>query len=221
MNYLKFIKNFSNFAHLWLKAFYNLMTNMTTFFRIVFLSLFILSSSLLLAQPASTGKDDGAKPKNAKETKLTEVITSVGDTVLATEMLKRAVNWAKLENAKYVKSGANTTGSKVECDVSFVTKPKDLNPETDYTGKITMKVSIECKDNRYKYTVYDIRHISKSGNTTAGSIDNVVPECGSMMLGEITWKKLRGEALRNANMIVSEIKVAMEKPSDQVETEEW
>ena len=36
------------------------------------------------------------------------------------------------------------------------------------------------------------KHTSKSGNATGGSIDNVVPECGSMVMGDIQWKKLKG-----------------------------
>ncbi len=218
MNYRKSIKNFSTFAPVPGKLVFQLLIRMTSNFKLLFLSLLILNSSLIFGQSSAPGGD---KPKTTKETKLTEVITSVGDTVLASEMLKRATNWAKLENPKYAKTNATTAGIKVECMVSFVTKPKELNPESDYTGKITMKVAIECKDNRYKYTVSEIKHVSKSGNTTGGSIDNVVPECGSMTLGEMTWKKLKGEAIRDANMVVSDIKAVMDKPSATEETEEW
>jgi hypothetical protein len=84
-----------------------------------------------------------------------------------------------------------------------------------------MKLTVECKDNRYKYTITDIKHVSKSGLTSAGSIDNIVPECGSVVIGENLWKKLRGEAIKNANMVVSDLKLGMNKPSTQVESEEW
>lgn len=159
-------------------------------------------------------------PKKVVETKLSEVI-STPDSVPASELLKRAVNWVKVESPRYVKSSGATTASKVECSIIFFTKPKELNPEVDFTGKITMKVSIECKDSKYRYTINQIRHVSKSGQTTGGSIDNVVPECGSMNMGEIVWKKLKGEAIKNANLVLTDMKLGMEKESADVPTDEW
>ncbi len=193
---------------------------MTKSFKIVFIT-FLITTSLFSFGQSSIPKEEKEAPAKRPETKIFEVITSVGDTVTADEYVKRAVNWTKLENPKYVKSSASTNGSKIELNVSFAIKPKELNPETDYTGKFTMKLTVECKDNRYKYTITEIKHVSKSGLTSAGSIDNIVPECGSVVIGENLWKKLRGEAIKNANMVVSDLKLGMNKPSTQVESEEW
>lgn len=158
-------------------------------------------------------------PKKKIETKITEVVNT--DSISAGELLQRAVNWVKLESNVYGKSSGVTTGSKAECNATFTVKPKELNPEVDYTGKISMKITIECKDNKYKYTISQIKHISTSGKTTAGSIDNKVPECGSMAMGDIVWKKLKGEALRGANKVVEDLKEGMQKDSKEVEKEEW
>lgn len=84
-----------------------------------------------------------------------------------------------------------------------------------------MKVVIECKDSKYRYTVSDIRHISKSGKTTGGSIDVAYPECGSQIMPEILWKKIKGEALRDAGLIVAAIKEAMKIDSGTGSKEEW
>jgi len=196
------------------------MPLMSTFFKIVFIVLCVSASSLSYAQ-SSIPKEEKGAPAKRPETKLTEVITAVGDTVTTDEYVKRAVNWAKEVNPKYTKSGAATTGAKMELLASFTTKPKELNPRTDYTGKFTMKVVIECKDGRYKYTVSDIKHTSKSGEATAGSVDLIVPECGSMAIDDMMWKKLRGEAMKDANIVVSDLKIGMDKPSTIVESEEW
>ncbi|MBS1652086.1 MAG: DUF4468 domain-containing protein [Bacteroidetes bacterium] len=153
-----------------------------------------------------------------KETKFTEVITT--DSLPAAELLKRAISWVKIEAPNYKKTNGVTTGSKAECIATFTVKPKELNPQCDYTGKVTMKVVIECKDSKYKYTVNQIKHVSNSGKTSAGSVDNIVPECGSMIMDDITWKKLKGEAMKNAGLLVANIKVTMK---NEVETskDEW
>lgn len=195
------------------------MTN-TLKFALISL-LFILSSGSVFSQnttePAKKEEDEFAKKK--VETKLTEVIPT--DSVAASELLNRAVAWIKVESPKYKKTSGTTTSNKAECSASFPVKPKELNPEVDYTGKITMKVVIECKDSKYRYTVSEIKHISKKGNTTGGSIDNSVPDCGSMAMNDLVWRKLKGEALNVAAKVVLDLKEGMNKIGEPVKEEEW
>ena len=168
---------------------------------------------------AATTKQEDEFARKRPETKLVEVITT--DSLPPDALMKRAVAWIKEESPKYRKSSGTTTGTKAECTASFPVKPKELNPEVDYTGKITMKVVIECKNSRYRYTVSDIRHESKNGRTTAGSIDNEVPECGSVNMHDQIWKKLRGEALRNAALVVADIKLGMSQDPIEINDDEW
>jgi len=199
---------------------------MTKQFKLnIFISALFFVSTLSFAQtpetakPAEPGKVEDEFAKKKVETKLTEVIPT--DSLPASELVKRAVAWIKVESPKYKKSGGTTTGSKVECIASFPVKPKELNPEVEYTGKITMKVLIECKDSKYRYTVSEIKHISKSGNTNGGSIDNVVPDCGSMGMNDIVWRKLKGEALRGAAQVVLDLKAGMSLIATETKADEW
>lgn len=169
------------------------------------------------ATPAAKEVDEFAKKK--EEIKLTGVIPT--DSAAIAELMKRATAWAKLEAPTYKKSNATSTSSKLECIASFPVKPKELNPQVDYTGKVTMKVVIECKDNRYRYTVNEIKHVSKSGNASGGSVDLEVPECGSMGMTDIVWKKLRGEMLTGAAKVVDDIKIAMSLIPNEAPLDEW
>lgn len=161
------------------------------------------------SQAKEEAATESKKPK--KETKYTEVVNT--DSLPASELLKRAVNWVKLETNLCDKTNGVTTTTKAECVAIFKIKPKELNPECDYTGTISLKVIIDCKDNKYRYTVYQIKHISKSGKTSGGSIDNVVPECGSMVMNDVTWKKIKGEGIKSAERIVNDLKEQMKKDS--------
>lgn len=191
-----------------------------------FLILFIFLSTTFLAQSTNEApktnepaKEEDEFAKKKVETKLSEVIPT--DSLTASELLKRAVNWIKVESDKYKKTSGTTTANKAECSASFPIKPKELNPEVDYTGKITMKVVIECKDSKYRYTVSEIKHVSKSGKVSAGSIDNVIPDCGSMAMNDLIWKKLKGEALRGAALVVADLKAGMSKIETEAKEEEW
>lgn len=179
--------------------------------------------SILLAVPfhflnAQTVSEEPGL-KQPEPTKIIEVVTT--DSLPSAELLKRALNWVKTEHKKYVKTNGVTTTNKAECSIWFPVKPKELNPECDYTGKIDMKLVIECKDSKYKYTISQIKHVSKSGKTSAGSVDNTIPECGTMVMSDITWKKLRGEALVKASSVVSDLKEGMKVLSTEYEKDEW
>lgn len=169
------------------------------------------------ATPEAKEVDEFAKKK--KETKLTEVIAT--DSVPVSELVKRAIAWAKLEAPTYKKGNASNSDSKVELIASFPVKPKELNPQVDYTGKVTMKVVIECKVSKYRYTVSEIKHIAKNGRSSGGSVDLDVPECGSMGMTDLVWKKLKGEMLAGAAKVANDIKIAMTNTPTETKPEDW
>ena len=109
--------------------------------RLAFLSGCLFSGALSFGQstePVAKQEDEFAV--KTKETKLQEVITT--DSLGPETLMKRAVWWIKQESPRYRKTAGTTTGSKAECIASFPVKPKQLNPEVDYTGKITMKAAL-------------------------------------------------------------------------------
>ncbi len=138
------------------------------------------------------------------------------------EILKRAVNWVKIETKKYTKATGVTSGSKAECIATFPYKPKELNPQADVQGTFSMHVSIEAKDGKYRYTISKIIHNAKNADYTGGDVNNDVPKCGSMKLPPDLWKRLRSEALKNVGVVVEDLKEGMKRPSTQaVDTDEW
>lgn len=140
----------------------------------------------------------------------------------ASEILKRAVNFVKAENKKYTKGNGVTTGSKAECVVTFNYKPKELNPTADVQGTITMHVSIDAKEGKYRYTISKISHNAKNAEYTGGDIYNEVPKCGSMKLPPDMWKRIKSEAFKQSGVLANDIKEAMKISSTTpVNSDEW
>ena len=95
----------------------------------------------MMADPLpSTPNADGSLP----------VDTNPPKGMAASEILKRAVNFVKMENKKYTKGNGVTTGSKAECVVTFAYKPKELNPTADVQGTITMHICCCLQTKRIK-----------------------------------------------------------------------
>lgn len=149
---------------------------------------------------------------------ITEII--IKDSVPAKELLGRATAWAQKKHPKFEKQNAVGGTTKVESDVEFKIKPKELNPSHDFSGKIIMHVKIEVKDGKYKYTINKVRHIADNGKNSGGDITKDIAECGSMFLPEMTWKKIKGEAIRDANIVAEDIKDAMSTPVKTI-SEDW
>lgn len=138
------------------------------------------------------------------------------------EILKRAVNFVKIESTKYTKANGVTTGSKAEFTASFLYKPKELNPQADVQGSFTMHVSVEAKEGKYRYTISKITHVAKNGEFSGGDVYNDVPKCGTMKLPIDQWKRMRSEALKNATLIATDLKAFMKKSSSEpIGADEW
>jgi hypothetical protein len=180
-------------------------------FSLIFLLTFVL--------PQISFAQESDAPAKKEETKLSEVITA--DTVGSSELLARAINWIKKESTLYGKTAGVTTASKAEVTITYHTKPKELRPQCDFTGKITFRVMIECKYGKYRYTVTHIKHQCTVGEASGGAIDNETPECGTMIMTVLTWKKLKGDMNTKAAHVANELKEAMKVKTHTPGKDEW
>lgn len=140
----------------------------------------------------------------------------------ATEILKRAINFVKTESKKYTKGNGVTTGSKAEFIATFNYKPKELNPEADVQGTITMHLSIEAKEGKYRYTISKINHNAIKTELSGGDVFSEVPKCGSMNLPTVLWKRIKSEAMKQSGVLANELKEAMTISSTTpVNSDEW
>lgn len=137
------------------------------------------------------------------------------------ELVKRANDWYNLKNKKYIKSSGATGGNKVACVASFIYKPKELNPVNDVEGEITMNVTIECKEGKYRYTIDKMEHKAKKEGMSGGDVFNPVPACGSFKITELTWKQIKSAALANAKLVADELKTSMKKTSGGTKKDDW
>lgn len=141
----------------------------------------------------------------------------------SSEILKRAVNWVKIETPKYVKSNGVNSGARAECVATFKYKPKELNPQADVEGTISMHISIEAKEGKYRYTISKIVHTAKNGELSGGDVYSEVPKCGSMKMPPELWKKIKSEGMKEAGIVASDLKEAMKVSSDTPvgDKDEW
>lgn len=192
---------------------------------------FLASTNFLVAQePKKEEKkiqevvamDADPIPQEALPDGSIPVDTGAAKPMAQAEILKRAVNFVKIESNKYTKGNGVTTGSKAECVATFVYKPKELNPQADVQGTFTMHVSIEAKQGKYRYTISKISHNAKNPDYSGGDIYSEIPKCGSMKLPPDVWKHLRSEAMKKTAIVTEELKESMKRASSEpVNEDEW
>lgn len=136
------------------------------------------------------------------------------------EIVKRAQAWYNLKNLKFEKTNGTNTGSNMNCTLTFTFKQKVLNPENDVDGKISMSLTIEAKEGKYRYIIKDIKHKANKPGMNGGDVYAKVPECGSMKLNDITWKHIKSESLAFAKIVSDDVKTKMKEELD-TNKDEW
>jgi len=135
----------------------------------------------------------------------------------AFELAKRAQIWSTDKPAanKYVKSNCSANDNTATCNATFIYKVKDLNPTEKVDGEISMSITIEAKEGKYRYTINNMRHKATDATSNGGDIFGQVAECGSMKINDLTWKKIKSAAFTDAKMVADDLKSKMERPSGE------
>lgn len=137
------------------------------------------------------------------------------------ELSKRATSWYNTKSKKYAKEQGSNSSTKMTCVISAPYKPKELNPTNDVEGKLTMNVTIEFKEGKYRYTIDKMEHTATRGVCSGGDVFNDVPACGSMNLNSGTWKQIKSAALAQAKLVADDLKATMAKPVSEAKKDDW
>ncbi|TAH25209.1 MAG: DUF4468 domain-containing protein [Cytophagales bacterium] len=123
------------------------------------------------------------------------------------ELYKRALEWSK----KNTKVEDNKTDAKYISKVAIKSKYPAPMKGYFHDGEIIAKVTISCKEGKYKYEITDITHSSSRGS--GGNIENKIPECGKYTLTLEGWGVIKNQAKIEIPKIIETIKQAMQKAS--------
>jgi len=168
--------------------------------------------------PAKNGKKTAEAQEVAPDTSSPLIPAPVS------ELAKRAQNWStdKPVANKYTKNNCSANGNTATCQVAFVYKVKELNPTEKVDGEISMTVTIEAKEGKYRYTINNIRHKATDAASSGGDIYAQVAECGSMKISDLTWKRIKSAAFADAKVVADDLKAKMEKPSgEKPKKDDW
>ena len=162
------------------------------------------------------------KKKHQEEPPPEETVVDSGGTIPAPpeELKKRGSHWMNKKDKSFSKSEPMISGTTLECIVSFPYKPKELNPGAPVDGKITMKVVIDCKEGKYRYTIKEIKHAANKEEFSGGDVYENVPVCGSLFLPDPQWKRIKSFALLKANEVANNLKESMNQPV-KVKKDDW
>ena len=171
----------------------------------------------------TTGKNGKKKTTEAPPVEPAPDTTGPSMPAPASELVKRAKNWSDDNTStKYTKSSCATNGNSTVCQVSFPYKIKELNPTDKVEGDITMTVTIEAKDGKYRYTINNIKHKAVVADASGGDVYSVVPECGSMKLTDLSWKHIKSAAFADAKLVADDLKAKMMLDSgDAPKKDDW
>jgi hypothetical protein len=66
----------------------------------------------------------------------------------------------------------------------------------NFRGWLVYTLTMEIKDERYRYRIEKLRHVSNSKLYDGGMVTNEKPECGTFMMSLKRWQTIQQEALQ-------------------------
>lgn len=160
--------------------------------RKILIACFLLSTTLCFSQ----------MPVNADgKIEYTEVVQA--DSISAQTLYSKA----KLYVAKAFANGKEAT--QLNDDAAFTTV---VNGATKISagmgasrdGFVSFKLTIQCKDGRFRYSFTDLVH--EGAQYSGGALENEKPACGTFFMNKQLWGKLKEQTDTNMKMAIASLK---------------
>lgn len=81
------------------------------------------------------------------------------------------------------------------------------------SGYFEFMITIDIKQNKFRYTIENIRHESYKDNNSGGLFTNEKPECGTFIMPKSNWKRIKEIGYSEIEKIIQDLKFAMNKAS--------
>lgn len=184
--------------------------------KILFVHLF-----MLLLWQASRSQDVKLPTNERGEIEFTEVISvdSAGSSTLYSR--------ARLFVANAFNSSTDVTKLEDASTGTIVTKgllPRNyINPfNKGQGGHVSFKLTIQCKDGRYRYSVTDFVHQDRLHSSfTGGPLENERPQCGTFNMPRKSWEKIKSETAARVERFVAEMKATMNGSTVFSANDDW
>lgn len=128
-------------------------------------------------------------PKNAEgKIEYTEVMEVSGKS--ADELFENAKQWALATEHKKKEEAA--ADHKIVFTGAIPVNYPSVKKGGFDDGFVNYEVAIFCKDGRYKYRVFNLKHVGEHEN--GGALENYRPKCGTAYLLQTSWGKIKKDA---------------------------
>lgn len=179
-------------------------------FKII-IGLLVISSNTLNAQNLPLDEKTG-------KITFTEVVTVDDSTATKDQLYSRAREWF----ARTFKSSQNVLQMDDKELGKLIGKGNfSIIPGLYLTdSRVDFTLSIYLKDGRYKYELTDFNHVSYKSGYSGGALEDEKPNCGNFNMMKKGWIDVKEQAQSNANAIIADLKLTMNKKAD-IESDDW
>lgn len=149
--------------------------------------------------------------------KITYMETVSSGSLTAAEIYNTTKEWAKTKELSTTEDEAN---KKLVYSGSFKVSYRPSKGTTNEEGTVSYTLHIGAKDGKYRYILVDLVHKGSSGD--GGKLENAKPDCGTTIINNNSWSKIKQQAHTQANELIESLsKKIKEVQNDPTKNDDW
>ena len=149
--------------------------------------------------------------------KITYMETVSCGSLAASEIYTTTKDWAKEQNLNTTTDEAN---KKLVYSGTFTVSYRPSKSTSNEEGTVSYTLHIGAKDGKYRYILVDLVHKGASGD--GGKLENAKPDCGTTVINNNSWSKIKQQAHAQANKLIESLnKKIKEVQNDPTKNDDW
>jgi hypothetical protein len=177
-----------------------------------------LLAFLLLISSINYSFSQNNQGDSLNEPTITEVITI--DSTSSSQLYERAKIWLvkTFKSSKDVIQIDDKENGKIIAKGVVLYDAPAFVPGTNFSGYFEFILTIETKNNKFRYTFEGFRHVAYKDGYSGGAFENEKPECGTFILTKNNWYSIKAKGTNSIKEIAESLRIAMK---ENTKKDEW